>query len=85
MLLKVKLFFNDLTLSTFFKTLDPDSDPEDPWIRILNTVCRGEGGKAVAHHLLLVDEVSGPHDQVHQLVRVPAPLVQVLQRVLYNK
>ena len=46
---------------------------------------RGGGGGAVAHHLLLVDEVSGPHDQVHQLVRVPAPLVQVLQRVLYNK
>ena len=33
-------------------------------------------------HLLLVDEVSGLHDEVHQLVRVPAPLVQVLQRIL---
>ncbi len=39
-------------------------------------------GMTRTDHLLLVDEVSGLHDEVHQLVRVPAPLVQVLQRIL---
>ena len=34
------------------------------------------------HHLLLVDEVGGLHDQVHQLVCVVTPGVQVFQGVL---
>ena len=34
------------------------------------------------HHLLLVDEVGGLHDQVHQLVCVVTPGVEVFQGVL---
>ena len=34
------------------------------------------------YHLFLVDEVGGLHHQLHELVGVGAPLVQVLQGVL---
>ena len=34
---ELKLFCVDLTFYIFCKTLDPDPDPEDPWIRIRNT------------------------------------------------
>ena len=34
------------------------------------------------YHLFLVDEVDGLHNQLHELVCVGAPLVQVLQGVL---
>ncbi len=37
------------------------------------------------YHLLLVDEVGSLHDQVHQFVGIPAPLIQVLQRILKVK
>merc|ERR1712192_25220 len=38
--------------------------------------------KCFVNHLLLVDEVGCLHDQVHQLVCVVTPGVQVFQRVL---
>ena len=37
-----------------------------------------------SHHLLLVDEVGGLHHQVHQLVSVVTPGVQIFQGILHR-
>merc|ERR1712192_49672 len=44
--------------------------------------CHGSCSQRFVNHLLLVDEVGGFHDQVHQLVCVVTPSVQVFQGVL---
>merc|ERR1712192_33116 len=50
--------------------------------RKLFSCCHSSCSKCFVNHLLLVDEVGSLHDQVHQLVCVVAPGVQVFQGVL---
>mgnify|MGYP001244285468 CR=1 FL=1 len=39
--------------------------------------------QTAAYHFLLVDEMGGLHHEVHELIGVGAPVVEVLQRVLH--